>query len=587
MAGNWQQVGRLTRRYVAPYLLWYVLGTLFIAGSHILMVGIIESTKKAIDAAALPDAVAGTVTPFTWRITLFALSLMVVWMLSRLLIFTPGRKIEYAIRDDYFARLVFLQRDFFSAHVSGDLVSRCSSDIDSIRMAYGFGIMQITKAVIAFCIAVTAMVHMDVTTTLCLAIPVVLLSTLIQITVSYLMPYWELSNRQRGEISAMCLASYRGVAVVQAYHAEPAVERRFAELNREYLNTHITTLKVRTWVFPLIHTVGDVAMLLIIYLGGREVIAARLTFGEITAFLGYIAMLMPPMLSLGWILYSFQQARPAADRLCEILNATPAALPVTERLDHPVCGQTALRAEGLSFEYGKGDPHSFALRNIYFDLPPGKVLGIVGELGSGKTTLVETLLRLNFLESGQLWVNGKDAAHCDLCHYRRYFSFAPQKAFLFSASIRDNLKVALPLTEWHRKDLDEMFLIRLRLAGFEMSREQFSAGLSTVVGEKGIMLSGGQRQRIALARALIKEADIYILDDVLSAVDYETEQHILQNLRNFVQGKSFIIVSHRISAVRWADEILVLKEGEIVDRGSHEELVSRPGYYQEIWHCQS
>lgn len=579
---------RFSKRYVLAYSWWYIAGALCIGATQAITVGIIDNIKNAIDALTLDSATAATVVSYSRTIAFLALALMVIRTLSRLLIFTPGRMIEFAIRNDYFAQLLFLQRDFFRAHDAGDLVSRCSNDIGYIRTAYGFCSLQIANVAMSLGFAITAMVHIDLNITLFLAVPMLICMIITQLSIAYLFSHWQRANRQLGQLSSLCLSSYRGVAVIQAYHAEPAIEKKFAELDQNYLATFLSAVRIRALVMPLIQLVGNLSVFLVLWYVGPRVIAATLTLGEIMAFLGYIAMLMPPLLSLGWMLNLLAQAIPAIERLDEVLTASPTLPEVKYQLALPSANGAKLEAGGLGYRYppGETNPHEFALNDINFTLSPGQVLGIVGGVGSGKTTLCELILRLNELQPGQLWLNGKDAAHCDLQQYRRYFAFAPQRAFLFSASLRDNLKISLPQSKWRQPELDQLLTEYLALAGLKLECEQFPAGLDTMVGEKGVMLSGGQRQRIALARALLKPAVIYVLDDILSAVDYETEQIIIENLRDFIRGKSLIIVSHRVSAVQWADEILVFKDGAIVERGSHRQLYAQGGYYREIFHYQ-
>lgn len=571
-------------RYIWKYKWWYLLGAFFIAGTQAIVVFIIELTKHAIDEVSREGATANTIIPFCSTIVGLAVLLMVVRTTSRLLIFTPGRMVEFAIRNDYFAQLLMLQRNFFSEHESGDLISRCSNDISHIRAAFGFGFLQIVNVSITFAVGLVAMMRMDVWTTVFLALPMICSFFVVQAGIAYMFRHWRQANLQLGNVSSLCLSSYKGVSAIQAYNAEAAVEQKFIALNKQYLHTNRKIISITSLIFPLINLIGNVAVFFVLWSAGAQVIAGKLSMGEIMAFLGYIKMVMPPLMSLGWMLNIFHRAATSIERLNEILHAQPKVPAVTERL--ATTKNITLKATGLGYCYSQSDVNDFCVRNIDFCLPPGKVMGIVGEIGSGKTTLVETILRLNFLASGQLWINNCDAAHTDLAAYHRHFAFAPQKAFLFSMSLRDNLRIALPVQEWERTDLDELLLEKLQIAGFTLDDKQFPQGLDTVVGEKGILLSGGQRQRVALARALLREAAVYVFDDVLSAVDHETEQLIIANLQRYASGNAFIIVSHRISAIQWADEILVLERGAIVARGSHAQLTRQKGYYQDVFRYQ-
>lgn len=577
-----------SKRYLFRYWPWFLGGFTLVFITQYIAVRIVDQTRQAVDAVNATDAVAQTVMPFVWHIVVLAVLLVIVRTVSRLLVFTPGRLIEYNVRNDYYSRLLHLQRDFLSQHQSGDLVSRCSNDISYIRAAYGFGGLQVANVSVTMGLVIHAMLQLDPGTTLYLVIPMAVSFTIIQTSIRMLTKHWRAANLQVGSMSATVLSAYKGIAAIQNYHAEPAVVNRFAKVNDDYLQTQTVVVTNRAFVMPLVQFVGDLSIFLVLLFAGIKVMDGNLTMGEITAFLGYIGMIMPPLLSLGWMLNVFNQALPAIERLDEILLAEPSLLPPkpTPNLqkDKPV----NLELKELSFHYEetKDNPEPFSLDKINLKLGPGKVIGIVGTLGCGKTTLLDSILRLNGPHPGEMFLNGHDAAYISLEDFRNYFSFAPQKAFLFSTTLRKNLHVALD-ADRASKITDADLMIYLERAGFDLDPKQFPNGLETEVGEKGVMLSGGQRQRIALARALMKEAHIYILDDVLSAVDHETEKRIVGNLRENQKDKAFIIASHRVSAVQWADEILVMDDGRILDRGTHEALVERPGFYQDIFRYQS
>ncbi len=573
-----------------PYAHIYLIGFLLVFLTQFLTKLIIDFTKVSIDAVTRADATSQTIMPFILKIAGTALILVLVRTASRLFVFTPGRLIEFNIRNDYYSRLLHLQRDFLSKHQSGDLVSRCSNDIGYVRAAYGFGILQVANVSITLILAVKGMVDLDGRLTIYLVLPLMAAFFIIQYSLKTVMAFWRLSNQQLGHMSSMVLASYKGVAAIQNYHAEPAIEKRFEVQNNQYLETQDKVVVNRSFIMPLVQLVGDFSGFLILMFGGLAVVDGNLTLGEMTAFAGYVGMAMPPLLGLGWMLSVFQQAVPAMERLEEILQARPNLLP-SQPAPRLVPGQPVmLEARDLSFAYGgtreEEGQQPFQLSSVQFELPQGKVLGIVGTLGCGKTTLLDTLLRLNGPQPGALFLNDTDAAYVSLEDFRRHISFAPQKAFLFSTSLRKNLLVSVPAAE-AVKVTDAELMRYLEFAGFDLDPKQFPNGLETEVGEKGVMLSGGQRQRIALARALMKEAEIYVLDDVLSAVDHETEKRIIANLRSQRRGKSFIIASHRVSAVQWADEILVMDQGRVVDRGTHQQLIERPGFYADIYRYQS
>lgn len=578
-----------SQRYAFKYLWWFALGFLFVFLTQFLAVAIVEQIKQAIDAADVNGATAKTILPFVGAIAILALVTIVVRTISRLLIFTPARLMEYVIRNDYYGNLLSLQRDFHSKHEAGDLVSRCSNDIAFIRAAYGFGVLQIANVAMTLVLVAGAMYRMDARATLYLAIPTVLAFGVIQLSIDLVMKHWRLANEQLGDLSSLTLASYKGVSAIQNYHAEPAMGKRFNWINDKFLGTQTKIALMQTFVLPTVKLVENLSIFFILFFIGPKVIQGSLTIGEVTAFLGYIGLLMPPLRSIGWMLNVFNRSIPAIERLDEVLLAVPdlPAVAFTEK-DLPNQPQT-LTTKGLSFGFSPTpkNQNPFQLHHINLEVTPGKILGIVGPLGSGKSVLLESLLRLNMPSENQLFLGEKDATHISLNAFRDHFSFAPQKAFLFSTTLRQNLIMAMDAKEAERSDLDTYLMDMLAIAGFRMDPKQFPKGLETEVGEKGVMLSGGQRQRIALARALIKPAHVVVLDDVLSAVDHETERLILENLRQHASNKAFVIASHRVSAIQWADEILVMESGKIVQRGTHDTLVAMPGFYREICKYQS
>ena len=575
------------KRYVRRYLWWYVAGVLCIIATQGLMVAIVEWIKDAIDQVTQPGASANTVVPFALNIIMVAPLIVLVRIASRLLIFTPGRLSEFHIRNDFYSRLLSLQRDFFNTHQTGDLVSRCSNDIGFIRGAFGFGFLQVANVTVTFILVMVAMLNMDPRATLYIAVPMIVSFAIIQTSIHLMFNHWRTANVQLGDLSSLTLASYKGVSAIQNYHAEPAVEGRFRTANDQYLETlkHIT--RTRSFAIPLVQLVGYVSIFTVLWFVGRDVIAGEMTMGEVAAFVGYINMIMPPLLSLGWMLNVFNRAIPAIERMNEVLKAEVPDESQQPGAEVVIKKPVTMRARDLGFEFAKGKESSFHLRQVNFTLEPGKVLGIAGPVGSGKTALLETLIRLNALQPNQLFLNRQDAAALPLNHFREWLSFTPQRPLLFSTTLRDNLRVALPETIHDQDEEEATLMAALECAAFDLDPKQFPLGLETQVGEKGVMLSGGQRQRIALARALLKRAEIYIFDDVLSAVDHDTEKKIIRNIRAFAPGKSFIIASHRVSAIQRADEILVLDQGTVVARGNHEALMAGKNFYRDIFLYQS
>lgn len=577
-----------SKRYLLPYWWWYVVGLALVYQTQVIAVSIIDQGKEGIDAA-LASGSATTILPYVYAIIGLGIGVIVVRTASRLMVFTPGRMIEFHVRNDYYSNLLYLQRDFFAKHQAGDLISRCSNDIGYIRAAYGFALLQVGNVAATFYLVMKAMLNIDRSTTFYVAIPLVLSFVIIQASISYMMKFWRLSNEQIGEMSSLCLAAYKGVSAVQNYHAEPAMEARFNASSHEFLKTHERLTLIRSLIMPMVQLVANLSLFAVLLIAGPQVISGNLTMGEILAFQGYINMITTPLLSIGWMLNVFNRAVPAMERLDEILKAKPNLPPARAYEDKPAAAWT-LKTRNLNYQFPQAPDHTelpFRLRNVDLEIAPGKVIGIVGPTGAGKTTLIESLMRMNPINEGEVMLNDHDAYYVDLDTYRGYFSFAPQKPLLFSTTLRRNLMMALPAEDWELEDVEQRLRQALDMAGFDLDPKQFPNGLETEVGEKGVMLSGGQRQRIALARALLREARIFVLDDVLSAVDHETEKRIVTNIRKFAAGRAWIIASHRVSAIQWADEILVLENGVVTERGTHENLLSKGGFYREIYEYQA
>lgn len=567
-----------SRRFMFAYVWWYGAGLLLVAATQWLAVRVIDCLRLAIDA--LRSGVAGELTGHLGWMLAAASAGALVRIASRLAMFTPGRLIEQRVRDAYYHKLLRLGRPFFASHETGDLVSRCSNDISFVRAAYGYGMLQLASVFITLFFGLRAMWGIDAQMTIFLALPMLSCFVIVQWSIQSLFRHWRIAGEQLGELSTWCFSAYRGIGTLQGYHAEPVFSERFHQLDASYLRTNETITAARSWVLPMVPAVGGLSSFLILWMVGPAVIEGRMTLGQVTAFLGYIGMVMPPLLSLGWMLNVFSRSLPAMDRLNEVLLAEcqldelPAPQPLA------ALGNWRMQVQGLVKSRQGKTRGSFALGPLSFHLEPGRILGITGPIGAGKTLLLDLLLRLEEIPEGCAFFQGQDVRSMPLERYRSLFSYAAQTTFLFSASLRENLRIGGP------DCTDEQLLTALTQAGFDLEPAQFPRLLDTEVGEKGVRLSGGQKQRIGLARALLKSSPILVLDDVLSAVDHAAERRIIESLRRNQRGSAILIVSHRLSALRMADEILVLEGGKLTQRGSHEELLARAGYYLEIARAQ-
>jgi|GEM_PF-2909848 len=557
-----------TKKYAVQYWKWYALGLFCLVTYQYLYMHIIMLLKQAIDDIVHVPHIVGQICFCAFILIFFRIG-------SRLFYFIPARYIEADICDDYFHQLMQLERKFYASHQSGDLLSRCTQDIQSVRASYGYGILQIANVLVTLAFGFTAMLQMNVRITAYFIFPITLSLVAIRFNLLSLRPHWKNANIQLGDISAYTLASIEGIAVIQSCQAEQNIHKKFLQLNQKNMQTNLSIVKISSFFMPILKVSSGLATFLMIWFVGHAILEKQLTIGQLTAFLGYIAMVLPCIHMLGWMLNVFFQAIPAMERIQEILQEPIPIYPKQLSYNNP------LYVKNLNFSY---TPTPF-LENISFHIPSGKSLGIIGKIGSGKTTLLDVILRFHTLQKQQIYIHDQDVAETNISEYQKLYSYAPQNAFLFSRTLRENLLLAIPENQRpHDKiQCEKKLLHALQLACFPLEKQDFPQGLDTIIGEKGITLSGGQRQRVALARALLKPAQFYILDDVLSAVDVETERKIIQNLQKFAVNKNIIIVSHRISAVQWTDEILILHQGKISHQGNHQFLLQNSSYYQQIY----
>jgi ATP-binding cassette, subfamily B, multidrug efflux pump len=563
---------RFGRRYAARYWLWYLVGVGMLFLTNWLAVNIPLRMAEGIDAmrAGLPDVVRDQAIAIGWM----GLAVIVVRTLSRILFFTPGRLVEFHLKNDLFKRLTELQPTFYARFGAGDIVSRATSDITYLRALIGFGSLQVFNVALALGLTGREMFALSPKLSLMAVVPIILGLFTVQVGLLYMHRLMRLSQQQLSGLSDNILGALQGVRTIQDLNAEESMVQRFLARNRAYLRTNIKLAWVRSTVFPLLGLAGSLALYLLLAVGGPLAIEGELTVGELVAFVTFIAYLLWPLMSLGWLLSVLQRGLTSLERLDEILYSEPDR-PEGEDGVATGSGPVALKLTKLSFRY-PDDPDRVALDGLTVDIEPGQVVGIYGRTGSGKSTLLRVLTRAWNPEPGMVTVDGTDLTKLDLQAWRRRMAVAPQTPFLFSDTIANNIAMG-DATE------DEVRGAAAR-AALSSDLEALPDGLQTLVGQRGIMLSGGQRQRSALARALVRDFDLLVLDDVLSAVDQATEQDLIDVL---VEGSATtLIVSHRMSVLARTDLVLVMDEGRLVASGPHELLREQPGPYRDAWEHQ-
>jgi ATP-binding cassette subfamily B multidrug efflux pump len=509
---------------------------------------------------------------------------------TRRILIGASRELEYDMRNDFFAHLQTLPLSYYQANRTGDLMSRATNDLNAVRMMIGPSIMYSANTLLTFVAALAMMLAIDVRLTLLSLIPLPFVSISVNYFGNAIHKGFEQIQAQLSEVSAVAQEALAGVRVVRAYRQEAAETERFRQSNLEYVRRNRKLIAIQGFFFPTMSLFLGLGSMLVLWLGSRAVITHRITLGEFVAFNAYLTMLAWPMIAFGWVTNMLQRGMASWKRMLQVLD-TPAAIqdrpaPVhnaTAARDPQVVGEIEFR--NLTFAFG----NTTILRDVSVRIPAGQTTAIVGETGSGKSTLIGLIARLHEPPPGTVLVDGRDVRQWPLHALRRSIGFVPQEPFLFSDSIGDNVAFGVDgragrLTHEGPEAVERRALIEGAAATARLDKDlsDFPNGYDTMVGERGITLSGGQKQRTALARAIAVDPRILILDDALSAVDTYTEEEILSRLRTVMRERTSIIVSHRISTVRDADQILVLNQGRIVERGRHEDLITKGGLYAEL-----
>jgi ATP-binding cassette subfamily B multidrug efflux pump len=570
-------MGQLSK-YVWRYWRWYLVGGLCLFGTATLVMWIPWWIRDAIRIVEQ----GGQLSDVTYYAVLIIASAIVqglVRTFSRALIFNAGRNVEFDLRNDIFAHLEKLPLSYYHAQRTGDLMSRVINDISAVRVMLGPGILNFANAPLYYVYAVALMLSMDVRMTLAALAPFPLLMYVARRFRGQIMKNSLEVQQQMSVLSSHVQENLSGIHVVKAYSQEEYQTQQFAGLNKDYEIKSMEMAKLRGIVNPVMQAINGLTVLIVIWYGGVRVMRGDLLVADIVAFIAYLNVLAWPTAAFGWMLSLVERGRAAMRRLGEVLETRPEI--TNSAAAAPVHGlKTGIEFKNVTFVYGRQKNGHAALDGIDFILPVGRSVGLVGRIGSGKSTLAHLVPRLFDISSGQILVDGRDIRELSLFDLRKLIGYVPQDPFLFSSSLRRNL--AFGRDQYTEEELERA----IKIAKLDRDLEIFPQGLDTLVGERGVTLSGGQKQRATLARALVMDPPVLILDDSLSSVDAQTEAEILHGLRAFLKEKTCLIISHRISAVKEADEILVLDEGKIIERGNHEELVRRGGVYAELYQQQ-
>ena len=569
--------------YTAPYRKRMFLGTAAIAVSQVAAACIPMLLSAAVDSltaeGASPEELLTGIRSYLLQMFLLALVVAAGGYSMRRLLGTMSTRIEYDIRRFYFAHLVRMPFSFFQRHRTGDLMARATNDLQAVSVFFTYGLRSLIELVLVltFSLAMMTAIHWQLTLIVLVPLPVLCLITVRMSSLVH--------NRFRsiqdcfGDISNFVQESLTGIRVVKSFVLGGPRTEAFDRLNSEYLAHNHRYIRARALFRPLSLTIASFGLGLNLLFGGREVIAGTLSIGDFVAFNAYLTLLIRPISYSGWVIDRLQRALVAIRRIDEILSQEPEIAASSHALSgrsRPGSPETtmagAVHWQGVDFSYDSQP----VLSGIELYLPAGRTLGVIGRVGAGKSTLARLLPRLIEPQRGAVTIDGKSVQDWPLEELRRSIGYVSQQPFLFSTSVADNIAYGVEAAA------DAQIREAATQAQLDRDIEELDDGLATVVGERGVTLSGGQKQRCTLARALLRQPRILILDDALSAVDTQTEEAILGYLREVMRGRTTIIIAHRISTLRHADLIVTLDEGRIVESGDHESLVRAGGLYSEL-----
>jgi ATP-binding cassette subfamily B multidrug efflux pump len=517
------------------------------------------------------------------------LSFMTRWVLIGV-----SRDIEFDIRGDLLNRLLLMEPEFYVRNRTGELMSRATNDLNAVRMVLGPGIMYSGQTIIGMALAIIVMSQLSGSLTLWVLLPVPIVAVVVQHFGKVIHELYEKIQASLATLSAKVQENLAGVRVVRAYAQEEAEIRGFDEPNREYVSRNVKLIRTWSMFMPSLQALIGITFLIVLWQGGHLVLRGRISLGALIAFYSYLGILVWPMIALGWVTNIFQRGAASMGRLNYILAAQPQIDDRAAKISTEQKVEGEIEFRNLTFVYpttmaggsanaaGNGNRPAMdgILRDINLKIPAGSTLAIVGPTGSGKTTLAALVARLWEAPDGAVLIDGRSIREWPLDTLRRAIGYVPQDTYLFSETVGENIAFGLP-----KFDLE-----RVReaadVASLDGDVQEFPAKYDTMVGERGITLSGGQKQRTALARAIVRDPRILILDDSLSSVDTQTEERILSRLRGIMSGRTTILIAHRTSTVRDADQIVVLRDGRITERGTHDELLARGGYYADLYQKQ-
>lgn len=573
------QIGTLRRLagYTVKYYNDLIRGIIALLTADALALIIPWIIKEAIDL--LPQRPATTILiRYSGLILIVAIFQGVFRFYWRKHLFTPSRKVECDLRNDYFAHLQRLSWSFFQHTKTGDIMSRATNDLTAVRELLGFGVLIIVDTIVTVSTCLILMIIINVRLTLLILLPLPILSFIVYRIIGGIRNQFKDVQVGLSNLSTIVQESISGIRVVQAYVCEESTLERFKRINQEYIRKNLSLTKIRTLLPSMMIFIAGLTAVIVLWIGGRDVITGRMSLGAFVAFNSYLAMLTWPMMATGYVINLIQRGIAAMERIEEFLDIKPEMvdrddkLPITE-----IKGEIEFKDLNFSYYPDRGD----VLHGINLKIKKGSITALVGPVGSGKSTLVKLIPRIYDIDGVGLTVDGVEIKRIPIDLLRKSIGYVEQEPLLFSDTIRENI-----LFGAHDGASDEDIWKAASISGLSMEIERFPNGMDTLLGERGVTLSGGQRQRLALARVILRRPKILILDDAFASLDAQMEEKVLREMKKVMKGITTIMISHRISTIKDADMIVVLDQGRIAEVGDHKKLISIKGIYQNIYRQQ-
>ncbi len=490
-------------------------------------------------------------------------------------IILTSRHIEFDIKNEIYRHYQDLSLAFYRRNNTGDLMNRVTEDVSRVRMYVGPAVMYTINTAILFMLVITAMVNVNLKLAIYSLLPMPLLAATIYYVNSIIYQKSEKIQRRLSTLSSFVQETFSGIRVIKSYVKEDFIRQGFATESEDYKRESLSLVKIQAFFYPLMLLMVGLSTIITVYVGGVQVMEGKITSGNIAEFIVYVTQLTFPVMSLGWVTSLIQRAAASQERINEFLKTKPE---ISNPNPNPLEIEGDIRFENVSFTYP--DTGIKALKNVSFEIKKGELLAIIGRTGSGKSTIANLILRMYDVDKGSIKIDNQDIKYINLEAYRSHTGFVPQEVFLFSDTVARNIAFGED-----QLDMEKVEQAAKNAAVYQ-NIMTFDKKFDTYIGERGVTLSGGQKQRISIARAIIKEPQILIFDDCLSAVDTKTEEEILSNLGKIMQGKTSILIAHRVSTIKNANKIIVLEDGEIAEFGTHRELMDKKGVYLELYEKQ-